>query len=174
MSYWRQTFRARLWKSAAVLGVLTALAIPAAAAAPLQFFKNFFITGDYLAGGMGLQAQGVPDPVTQGIVGGTNTSYATGTIHMSGVPAGADIVGAFLYWEALESTGMPSSSGGTFRGFKIDGLEIAPGNASSCIAGGSNQNLRVYRADVLRYLPFLLDATGKPLSQRFVNDTDLM
>ena len=121
------------------LGILAGLAVPAHAITQLQFFKNFFITGDYVVGGVGLQGK------------------STGTIHMTGVPAGADLVGAFLYWEALENTAMPSSSAGRFRDYAIAGLEIAPSNAPSCISGGSNPYLRVYRADVLRFLPFLQD-----------------
>ena len=175
MSKTRQTSqtRSRLTLTAC-LAILGLGAIPARATSPLHFFKNFFITGDYLVGGIGLQGQGRPDPATASIVGGTNSSYATGTISVSGVPAGADLVGAFLYWEALESSSMPSSTGGTFRGFKIIGLPIAPASTPSCVSsGGSTLTLRVYRADVLRFLPFVQDATGKPLSQRFVNDSDL-
>ena len=174
--YCRKQMRRRGAKFAptAWLGILAAFAIPIHAANALQFFKNFFITGDYVVGGVGLQGQGKADPITAGIVGGTNASYATGTVHVGGVPAGADLVAAFLYWEALESTATASSVGGTFRGYPIGGKEIEPTGAASCVSGGSNQYLRVYRADVLRYLPFLQDPTGKPLSQRFVNDADLV
>src|SRR6478672_3261475 len=63
---------------------------------PLHFFKNYFVTGDYVVGGVGLRGQGVVDQATANIVGGTNRSYATGTIHMTGVPAKADVVAAFL------------------------------------------------------------------------------
>src|SRR6266853_1922903 len=72
----------------------------------LQFFKNYFVTGDYVVGGVGLRGQGVNDPTTAAIAGtvGTNvTSFATGTIPMKGVPQGADIVAAFLYWEIIAS-----------------------------------------------------------------------
>ena len=63
-----------------------------AARPPLKLFKNYFLAGgDYAVGGIGLRGQG--DKVTQ---------LATGTIAMSGVPDGADISAAFLYWITLE------------------------------------------------------------------------
>ena len=56
---------------------------------PLDFFKNYFITGDYVVAGVGLTGKGV---------GG----LATGNVVVSGVPANADIVAAFLYWQTIE------------------------------------------------------------------------
>src|ERR1700756_4554595 len=52
----------------------------------LKFFKNYFVTGDYVVGGVGIRGTGVLDPATQAIAGSTNSFFATGTIHMSGVP----------------------------------------------------------------------------------------
>jgi len=46
----------------------------------LAFFKNYFITGDYVVGGVGLAGSG------------------RGDILIEGVPAGTDIAAAFLYW----------------------------------------------------------------------------
>src|SRR3954468_23457995 len=54
----------------------------------LSFFKNYFITGDYVVAGVGLRGQGV-------------NGVATGSIQVSGVPAGADIAAAFLYWQVV-------------------------------------------------------------------------
>src|SRR5437016_8443421 len=50
----------------------------------LKLFKNYFISGDYAVGGVGLRGQGVLDTTTQAIVGGNTTldHYATGTIPM--------------------------------------------------------------------------------------------
>ena len=45
---------------------------------PLQFFKNYFVTGDYVVGGAGMNGNG------------------QGTINISGVPADSDVVAAFL------------------------------------------------------------------------------
>src|SRR5258708_7773209 len=61
------------------------------AADALSYTKNYFVTGDYVVGGVGLRATGV-------------NGFATGTIKISGIPAGADIVAAFLYWQTVETT----------------------------------------------------------------------
>src|SRR5690242_13643318 len=66
----------------------------------LNFGENYFVTGDYVVAGVGLRG-----------LGGKN-GYATSTLTMpdatsvpaSGVPAGADIVAAILYWQTVEST----------------------------------------------------------------------
>ncbi|MBZ5643476.1 MAG: hypothetical protein LAO19_12000 [Acidobacteriia bacterium] len=162
----------------------------ASAGDALNFFKNYFVTGDYAVGGIGIRGQGVTNTATQTITGGVS-SYATGVIHMSGVPGyvengvpqHADIVAAYLYWETIASpTADPALlAKGTFRGLKIVGTQIAPSAAQACwSSGGGNgnqsgaQRLLVYRADVLRYLPYAHDATtGGPVGQRLVNDADL-
>jgi hypothetical protein len=89
---------------------------------------------------------------------------ATGTINIptyaqnqtQGVPDGADIVDAYLYWQTLESTPAPSASGGTFRGYPIVGQKI--GNDVAYTDGAFSGTLRVYRADVNPYFP--ADANG--------------
>ncbi|HYK60316.1 MAG TPA: hypothetical protein VEV85_12870, partial [Bryobacteraceae bacterium] len=144
----------------------------ARAANALTFFKNYFVAGDYATGGVGLRGQGVVNAGVAEMVGGGNKYYATGAINMSGVPQNADLMAAFLYWETAESSSTPSAAGGVFRGAAIVGTQVAPAGVSSC-AGPSAPNLRVYRADVLRFLPVPTDPTGKPIQQRLVNDADL-
>src|SRR5262245_54167711 len=95
---------------------LALLAHTAQAADALSYTKNYFVTGDYAVAGVGLRGTGV---------GG----FATGTINMSGVPAGADIVAAFLYWETVETTPAPSTAKGFFDGKAIVG--DVRGNASN-------------------------------------------
>src|ERR1041384_5233627 len=70
------------------------------AADSLQLFKNYFDTGHYVVGGVALRGLGIPNNAIAGGVG----SYATGVIHMNGVPQGADIVAAYLYWETISGT----------------------------------------------------------------------
>ena len=114
-------------------------------AVPLQFFKNYFVTGDYAVAGVGLRGTGV---------GGV----ATGQINFAGVPAGADIVAAFLYWETEESAPSPASANGFFDGNAIVGKVLGSATNPACIAGMvPGASARVYRADVLRYLP--IDST---------------
>jgi hypothetical protein len=59
-----------------------------AAGDALSFKNNWFLTGDYVVGGVGLRGTGV-------------SNVATGTINIAGVPANADIIAAYLYWETL-------------------------------------------------------------------------
>ena len=156
------------------------------AADALKPFKNYFVTGDYVVGGVGLRGQGV----SQVIPGGAG-SYATGVIHMSGVPGyvangipqHADIVAAYLYWETIagSSVNQATLAVAAFRGLKVVGTQIAPAGTMACWSSGGGsgnqsgaQSLLVFRADVLRYLPYKKDAvTGRPLGQRLVNDSDL-
>src|ERR1700760_4989787 len=59
----------------------------------LSFFKNYFVTGDYVAAGVGLKGKGV-------------NGLAAGSINIdpAQIPAGADIVAAYLYWETTASS----------------------------------------------------------------------
>lgn len=110
----------------------------------LSYFKNYFVTGDYAVAGVALRGQGV-------------NGFANGTISMNSVPAGADVVAAFLYWQTVETTAAPSSFNGFFRGKAIVGKPLGdPRNAACWSSGGTTgpkgSSGRVYRADVLRYL----------------------
>ncbi|MGD1073047.1 MAG: YDG domain-containing protein [Bryobacteraceae bacterium] len=151
-------------ESAAVLGLgFLALCVQTAhAQGPLNYFKNYLVTGDYAVGGVGLYGKAVNGSVT-------------GTINFSGVPCTsgpgffasvqpctengalpADVVAAFLYWQAIEPTAMPSYAAGTFDTNPFISVALGNTNVPSCTAGGGTQSgpyARVYRADVLRYLP---------------------
>ena len=119
----------------------------------LHYFKNYFVTGDYAVAGVGLYGTG-----TKGT--------ATGTINMNGVPQGADIVAAFLYWQTVEAgsaTTAPAAINGTFvsngtnNAIVGDVIGAAPApacwNPAGTTAPATTAVTRVYRADVLRYLP---------------------
>ncbi len=134
-----------------IVSTALALASPVRAADrdSLSFFKNYFVTGDYAVAGVGLRGQGI---------GG----FAQGTINLNAVPAGADVIAAFLYWQTVELTANPSSINGFFRGKSIVGKPLGdPKNAACWSSGGttgpSGSSGRVCRTDVLRYLP--IDAT---------------
>jgi hypothetical protein len=127
---------------------------------PLFLFKNYFVTGDYLVSGW---VEGAPD----------GTGFAPGTISIPDtkqpsqpgvpdtVPAGADIVAAYLYWATVE--GNQSSFAGKqafFNGYPITGAVLGNPNAptswsSGGCSGSSNgsKTMRTYRADVHAYLP---------------------
>jgi len=145
-----------------VLGPLAAavvltLALPSHATAPaggLNYFKNYFVTGDYVAAGVGMQRTGV-------------NGFATGTITIdpAKIPAGAEIVAAYLYWQTISSSGAPDPS--ALRGAKFKKNDISTiavlldkaGTAACWGTGGGtgqNQGSRAtwsFRADVLRFFP---------------------
>src|SRR5712692_6495012 len=163
----------RLMPAAAALGLLLLLGFAQTAtpqnAPSLVLSKNYFVTGDYVVGGW-----------VKGLSDGT---LATGTINIpdtlqpsqpgvpTTVPAGADIVAAFLYWETVESTALvPPNPGknGFFNGYAITGSFLpsptsnAPASWSSggCSGGAQGvKTIQAYRADVRPFLP--VDANGK-------------
>ena len=139
----------------------------------LPFFKNYFVTGDYSVGSIDL----------------TNPAggFATGDIHFNDaigntVPANADILAAFLYWEMITlQPAPPNLAGAQFRDEDISAIAKQLGPAklltketSPCWAGGSGDvfELRAYRVDVLRFLHVPSDVNGKPAGKRLVNDVD--
>ncbi len=126
---------------------------------PLRYSRGFLVTGDY---------------VTAGI------RTASGTIQVNNlVPAGADVVGAFLYWETVHSASNPNpASGATFRGQQIPPQELQAHpqslintNTATCWGSASSfadPVVTMFRADVLHLLPKQLDTedrwTGKYLA----------
>jgi hypothetical protein len=169
----RTAFSARRLMCAIVASVLLlALGLAQTASAQdstdqLQFGQNYFVTGDYVVGGVGLRGMG------------DGTGYATGNIHIpdnqqpnpTAVPEGAQIVAALLYWETVESSQTSFAgqngffrpvltSGGPQTGYPITGVlrgnPNAPVSWSSGGCAGNSQGsktIRTYRADVRAYLP---------------------
>ena len=78
----------------------------------LTYFKNYFVTGDYVAAGVGLQHTGV-------------NGFAKGTITIdpAQIPAGAEVVAAYLYWQTISSSGTPDPS--ALKGAKFKGNDIS-------------------------------------------------
>ncbi len=163
-------------RSAAIFGFafLALFVQTAQAQGPLNYFKNYFVTGDYVVGGVGLSKATVTS-----LQGSTPPSISvTSSIALDSVPctsgpglfarvvpcaekgaAPADIIAAFLYWQTIESTPAPYSAYGsfdaTFPANPFVGLALGNSQISACAAGGgtSGPYMRVYRADVLKYLP---------------------
>ena len=170
----------RLMRATAVFGLLLVLGFAQTVFAQagtnqLNFFKNYFVTGDYVvAGWVETSSDGV---------------YATGTISVpdlrqpsqNGVPAtvpkGADIVAAYLYWATVEKS-MTAFAGqqGFFNGFAITGTVLGNPNAptswsSGGCSGSSNgaTTMRTYRADVRPYLPLDTDSTSPTFGASLAN-----
>jgi len=143
---------------------------------PLNLFKNYFVTGDYVVAGW---VEGTPD----------GTGFAPGSINLPDtkqpvqtgvpaiVPAGADIVGAYLYWATVESN--RSSFAGKqafFNRYSITGAVLGNPNAptswsSGGCSGSSNgsKTMRTYRADVRPYLPLDLNPSSPTFGAYLVN-----
>src|SRR5579863_8638002 len=132
---------------------------------PLNLFKNYFVTGDYVVAGW---SEGAPD----------GSGYAPGTISIpdtvqlkntggpqvgvpSTVPVGANIIAAYLYWATVE--GNKNSFAGQsayFNGYAVAGTVLGNPNApTSWSTGGcsgsaqGSKTMRTYRAVVRPFLP---------------------
>ena len=144
------------------------------AQAPLNFSDNYFVTGDYVVAGVGLRGLGVNGYATKQFSMPDATSVPS-----TGVPLGADIVGAFLYWETVESSQTafagqngffrPVFPGGPTTGYPITGAVLGNPNAPvSWSSGGCSGNsqgsktMRVYGVDVRAFLP--VDSNGNVLA----------
>jgi hypothetical protein len=158
-----------------VLGLLSTTAqLSFAQSNPLGFSRNYFVTGDYIVGGVGLQGLGDGSGFATGIINIPDKNSVPAT----GVPNGAEIVAAFLYWQTVEKSAtsftgqngffgpiVDNSDGSTtaFR-YAISGITLSAsspiGWGSGGCAGASNGTkvLRTYRADVRPFLK--LDADG--------------
>jgi hypothetical protein len=127
----------------------------------LPYSTGYLITGDYVAAGVDTTAA-------------TEPGFATGTIHVSGVPANADILAAFLYWEVVYELDS-QLAGVKFRGAPVPAARKAVPpltQATPCFASGSVK-IAMFRADVLPFLPVQRDAAGDKTGKRLVNDADL-
>jgi hypothetical protein len=152
-------------RTLSVTGVLLVCSWPLIAgkgADALNFFNNWFVTGDYVSAGTGLRSSGgigtitlAGVPCTTGV--GPSASIVPcpiGTAAVTPAPTPAIPVAAFLYWQTVENTAAPAALQGSFNKYNFRGAHMIDSDSSSaCWAGGSNQVLRLYRADVLRYLP---------------------
>ena len=83
------------------------------------------VTIDSIVGGVGLRGSGV-----NGFATGTISIPDANSVPAKGVPAGADIVAAFLYWQTVESS-LTTFAGqqGYFNGYAIAGTVLGNPNA---------------------------------------------
>jgi hypothetical protein len=162
---------ARILQATLGLGLLLALGLAQGSLAqtqlPLALDNNYMVTGDYVVGGwtktgsttiggtlMSTGTIPIPDPA----------AYAS-NVPPQQVPAGADIVAAFLYWQTVESSGVHSGQNGLFNNYPISGTVLGNPNApvswsSGGCAGAANgsKTIVTYRADVSGLIP--VDANG--------------
>src|SRR5690348_11472292 len=110
---------------------------------PLNFGENYFVTGDYVVAGVGLRGFGGKNGLaTKNITMPDETSVPS-----TGVPAGADIVAAILYWQTVESTQTQFvgqngffrpvlKTGGPATGYAITGVVLGNPNAPTSWSSG--------------------------------------
>ena len=133
---------------------------------PLPLSKGFLVTGNYVVGGVDLTPQANP-PVN---------GYATGTITISNdaLAGGANLVAAYLYFEAVHPDPIASDATNPLFGIKFRGQAISPGavrtvtkkvstGGATCwgSAGQGSFTVSMYRANVLSLLPKQFDKQGK-------------
>jgi len=152
----------------------------AQAADPLTFFKNYFITGDYVVGGVGLRGLGGVGYVNSaGAVVPGIPGIAAREITISGVPSDADIVAAFLYWQVVSKNSLGPDSGATgvkFRGNPLTSTAgpiakvLNPNGTAPCWSSGGatgspggQHRTYTYRTDVLGFF----DVDENPSSPRY-------
>ena len=102
---------------------------------PLPYSDGFLVTGNYVVGSVDVAGQNV-------------NGFSNGTIHMAGVPANADILAAYLYWETIDLPGSPNLNPQTtpvkFRGQPVIDAKVqvvrgssVPGIGASCYSSGA-------------------------------------
>ena len=115
----------------------------------LKFFQNYFVTGDYAVGGIGLRGKGV-------------NGIARAAIPFTGVPADADVLAAFVYFQlVVTNQTMHPLAEAKFRGKPIDRVAelLNPQGTTPCWSSGGGtgssngaHKLLSYRVDALRFL----------------------
>jgi hypothetical protein len=159
-----------------LVGLALAPAVAQAQTTPrkdLKLFKNFFVTGDYVAAGVSLENRGINGVAKGDIVVGADQ-----------IPPDAEIVAAYLYWQSIAPTGAPqnANTGAKFRGNPIasNAVLVNRVGSSTCSSNGGatgdangSRAVYVHRADVLRYFPRLREkitssGTGTADAYRFV------
>src|SRR5262245_1910986 len=150
------TNRFRSISTLALIFLFFLAARPALAQEPLSFFKNYFITGDYVVRGTSLWRKGIKGQATSNIV-------------INGVDEdNVDVLAAFLYVQTAEKEQWSGIDHAKFRG-----NDLGPGNNSFAKALNwekatppcwsfvwrGTRRMVTYRADVMRFLP--VKANGK-------------
>ena len=137
----------------------------------LPYSTGYLLTGDYAVGSVAFSNT---SPSANGV--------SIGMISMSGVPANADILAAFLYWQTVQvSSQEPRQIADSvqFRGRPITDVRVKstqkpiPTDTGQCFPSrpGSPLSVTLFRADVLRLLPPQLDVNGRTTGKLLANGT---
>jgi hypothetical protein len=146
---------------------------------PLPDPHSYVVTGNYAVGSIDLPAHSAAGVVNGTIHINTCNPQANPPIVTNCVPANADIVAAYLYFEMIDTD--PLATSVKFRGAPIinsrfsslvkrsDQAVLGPG----CFAASGALSLTMFRADVRYLLPVQYDANNQPTGKRLVGDGDL-
>ena len=144
----------------------------------LPFSKGFLVTGNYVVGGVDLTPQA--NPAVNG--------YSTGTIPISGAPAGgANLVAAYLYFEAVHPSNLSPPTqiqsdrhqvprSGDQSGGHQGRHETAFGAAARHVGDQRARALSQYRCSARtcsRCMPKQFDLQGKWTGKYIVNSAEL-
>lgn len=157
----KRVFLPMLVVAALLSQVSSTLDAAASVQSPLQFFKNYFLTGDYAVQGVGLRGAGVDGLASGDIV--IPVCAEGDTERLGCVPKSVDVVAAFLYWQVVGDASDPTAGARnvTFRGQSLslveNGVDVLFGKqlglgTMPCWAGGGSRVTYTYRADALRFL----------------------
>ncbi len=105
---------------------------PANSGAAPAAFKSYKLKGDYVASGVSLRNRG------------------SGTIKISGIPKGAKVKNAYLFWAVLSPSESASLKKGTFAGTAITGTKIGSGAGPCWPSPFDAYPGYAYRADVTK------------------------
>jgi hypothetical protein len=150
---------------------------------PLNIFKNYFVTGDYVVGGWVEQSSAngfatgkisIPDCTQAQAIG-----QPCATPPAPVLPAGADIVAAYLYWGTVEgSQTLFAGQQAVFNGYKVVGTVLGNPNAPTSWSSGGctgsstgSKTMRFYRADVRPYMPLDLNPSSSTFGAIIPNPT---
>ena len=159
----------------------------------LPYTKGFLVTGDYVIGGVDLNEQDhlIMNGFSTGTINIRETPCPPGQL-CNVVPANADVIAAYLFWETITIADNPltplvdesvaPAAGVKFRGNDIDITDVWTVNRRStpessttpCWSSGDPLTRHIFRADVLRFLPMLVDKDDYETGRFLVNDSDLV
>ena len=153
-----------------VAGALLVAPDAARAQDALPWFHTYTVPGNYAVGSVEQASLSLQE------------GLRTRRIAMSGVPANAEVLAAFLYWETVwagSDTVLATLRGQVrFRGRPVTAIKSSSKSLSdslaACRGSGNGQTLTMMRADVLRLLPAQLGQDGEATGRPLVNDADLL
>src|SRR5688572_1587281 len=145
---------------------------------PLPFARSFLLTGNYAVVGVDLLPQAAdcatfaPDCYAKGNIV-VDACPQSGAQPGSCIPAGADVVAAFMYWEqiSLDPAAIPPTKFLSQTVTNAKRSDVTLPSQASCLSSGGALKLSMFSADVLRFFPLQTDLNGQSTGRRIVTGT---